>query len=165
MNMLGVPKYTINTRPCMNLHGMYRWLGVVPQGLVLSLPLSPLVIFGALSCDFLGIVLRVFSWGFLLGVTYEDLVPLWLVTLPQELSWIDLDLVVFRVARVLDLEGLIPQFPLILGVSVRFLWGRGCPRGNPIIPEVSPQSVRWIGRSGDKKLRVDPRPDFLGRAV
>jgi hypothetical protein len=23
------------------------------------------------------------SWGFLVGVTYEDLVPLWLVTLPQ----------------------------------------------------------------------------------
>jgi hypothetical protein len=48
-------------------------------------PVSPLVIFGALSCDFLGGVLRVISWGFLLGVTYEDLVPLWLVTLPQEL--------------------------------------------------------------------------------
>jgi hypothetical protein len=30
-------------------------------------------------------------------------------------------LVVFRVARVLDLEGLNPQFPLIVGVSVRFL--------------------------------------------
>jgi hypothetical protein len=38
-----------------------------------------------LSCDFLGGVLRVISWGFLLGVTYEDLVPLWLVTFPQEL--------------------------------------------------------------------------------
>jgi hypothetical protein len=56
---------------------------VVPQGLVLFLPFSHLVIFGALACDFLGGVLRVFSWGFLLGVTYEDLVPLWLVTLPQ----------------------------------------------------------------------------------
>jgi hypothetical protein len=58
----------------------------VSQGLVLSLPFSPLVIFEALSCDFLSRVLRVISWGFLLGVTYEDLVPLWLVTLPQELS-------------------------------------------------------------------------------
>jgi hypothetical protein len=54
---------------------------------------------------------------------------------------------------------------LIVGVSVRFLWGRGCPGGNPTIPEVSLQSVGWIGRSGDGKLRVDPRPDFLGSAV
>jgi hypothetical protein len=109
-------------------------------------------------------------WGWflgdsLLGVTYEDLVPLWLVTLPQELSWIDLNLVVFWVARVLDLEGLNPRFPLIVGVSVRFLWGRGCPRGNPAIPKVLSQSVGWIGRLGDGKLRVDPRPNFLGRAV
>jgi hypothetical protein len=33
----------------------------------------------------------------LLGVTYEDLVPLCLVTLPQNLPLIGLDLVVFRV--------------------------------------------------------------------
>jgi hypothetical protein len=58
---------------------------VVAQGLVLSLLFPPLVIFEALSCDFRGGVLRVISWGFLLGVTYEDLVPLWLVTLLQEL--------------------------------------------------------------------------------
>jgi hypothetical protein len=42
--------------------------------------------------------------GILLGVTYEDLVPLWLVTLPPNLPRIGLDLVVFRVGRVLDLE-------------------------------------------------------------
>jgi hypothetical protein len=53
-----------------------------------------------------------FSWqsfeddflGTLLGVTYEDLVPLWLVTLPPNLPSIRLDLVVFRVCRVLNLE-------------------------------------------------------------
>jgi hypothetical protein len=71
----------------------------------------------------------------------------------------------FGVARVLDLKGLNPHFPLIVGVSVRFLWGRGWPGGNSAITEVSPQSVGWIGRSGDGKLRVDPRLDFLGRAV
>jgi hypothetical protein len=49
-------------------------------------PVSPLVIFGALSCDFRGGVFRAISWGFLLGVMYEDLVPIWLVTLPQELT-------------------------------------------------------------------------------
>jgi hypothetical protein len=26
------------TKPCMNLHGMYRWFGVVPQGLIVSIP-------------------------------------------------------------------------------------------------------------------------------
>jgi hypothetical protein len=106
-----------------------------------------------------------FLVGFLLGVMYEDLVPLLLMTLPKKLPWIDLDLVVFRVARVLDLEGLNPRFPLIVGVSVWILWGRGCPGGNPAIPEVSLQSVGWIGRSDDEKLRVDPWLDFLGRAT
>jgi hypothetical protein len=56
-------------------HGMYRWFGVVPQG---GFPVSFVVIFGA------------FCWrcfenvflGFLVGVTYEVLVPLWLVTFP-----------------------------------------------------------------------------------
>jgi hypothetical protein len=42
--------------------------------------------------------------GPLVGVTYEDLVPLWPVTLPPNLSLIRLDLVVFQVGRVLDLE-------------------------------------------------------------
>jgi hypothetical protein len=35
--------------------------------------------------------------GFLVGVTYEGLVSLWLVTLPPNLLWIGLNLVVFRV--------------------------------------------------------------------
>jgi hypothetical protein len=66
-------------RPCMNLHGMYRWFGVVPQG---GFPSFLVLIFRALCwrCfedDFL---------GSLVGVTYEDLVPLWLVTLPLNLS-------------------------------------------------------------------------------
>jgi hypothetical protein len=54
---------------------------------------------------------------------------------------------------------------LIVSISGRFLWGRGCPGGNPAIPEVSLQSVWWFGRSGNGKLRVDPRPGFLGGAV
>jgi hypothetical protein len=56
-------------------HGMYRWFGVVHLG---GFPISFVVIFGALcwQCfedDF---------FGFLVGVTYEVPVPLWLVTLP-----------------------------------------------------------------------------------
>jgi hypothetical protein len=71
--------YGWQARPCMNLYGMYRWFGVVPQG---GFPVLLVLIFGALywRCfedDFL---------GSLVGVTYEDLVPLWLVTLPPNLS-------------------------------------------------------------------------------
>jgi hypothetical protein len=59
-------------------HGMYRWFGVVPQG---GFPLSFVLIFRALCwrCfedDFL---------RFLVGVMYEVLVPLSLVTLPPNL--------------------------------------------------------------------------------
>jgi hypothetical protein len=59
-------------------HGMYIWFGVVHHG---GFPVSFVLIFGALCwwCfedDFL---------GFLVGVTYEVLVPLWLVTLPPNL--------------------------------------------------------------------------------
>jgi hypothetical protein len=71
---------------------------VVPQGFVLPFPSFFLVIFGALCCDTRGGVLRMIFTGFLLGVTYEDLLPFWLVTLPQEHPLIGLDLVVFRVA-------------------------------------------------------------------
>jgi hypothetical protein len=59
--------------------------------------------------------------GFLVGVTYEDLVPLWLVTLPPNLSRIGLVLVVFRVGRVLDLERRFLRFLLIVSDSGRFL--------------------------------------------
>jgi hypothetical protein len=50
---------------------------------------------------------------------------------------------------------------LIVSDSGWFLWGRGCPGGNPTISGVSLQSVEWFGRSGDGKLRVDPRVGFL----
>jgi hypothetical protein len=59
-------------------HGMYRWFSVVHHG---GFPVSFVLIFRALCwrCfedDFL---------GFFVGVTYEVLVPLWLVTLPPNL--------------------------------------------------------------------------------
>jgi hypothetical protein len=66
-------------RPCTNLHGMYRWFGVVPQG---GFPVL-------LCVDFRALCWRCFENDFLeylVGVTYEDLVPLWLVTLPPNLS-------------------------------------------------------------------------------
>jgi hypothetical protein len=70
-----------------------------------------------------------FSWrsfegdflGILLGVTYDDLVPLWLVTLPPNLPSIRVDLVVFRVGRVLDIERRFLRFLLIVSDSGRFI--------------------------------------------
>jgi hypothetical protein len=52
---------------------MYRWFGVVPHG---GFPVSFAVIFGALCWQCFE---NDFFW-FLVGVTYEVLVPLWLVT-------------------------------------------------------------------------------------
>jgi hypothetical protein len=65
-------------RPCKNLSWLYRWFGVVHHG---GFPFSFVVIFGArcwwcFENDFL---------EFLVGVTYEVLVPLWLVTLPPNI--------------------------------------------------------------------------------
>jgi hypothetical protein len=92
--------YGWQARPCTNLHGMYRWFGVVPQGGE---------VFFLLCGDFRSSLLC-FSWqsfkddflGILLGVTYEDLVPLWLVTLPPNLHLIGLDLVVFELGEFLS---------------------------------------------------------------
>jgi hypothetical protein len=58
---------------------MYRWFGIVPQGGEVFFQSFFVVIFVVLCWrsfedDFL---------GFLVGVTYDDLMPLWLVTLPQ----------------------------------------------------------------------------------
>jgi hypothetical protein len=67
-------------RPCTNLHSLYRWFGVVPQGCEVLFPSFFVVFFGALCWrSFENDVLR-----FLVDVTYEDLVPLWLVTLPPK---------------------------------------------------------------------------------
>jgi hypothetical protein len=64
-------------RSPFSFHGMYRRFGVVHHG---GFPVFFVLIFGALCwwCfedDFLGL---------LVGVTYEVLVPLWLVTLPPK---------------------------------------------------------------------------------
>jgi hypothetical protein len=74
--------YGWKARPCTNLNGMYRWFGVVPQAGEVFFPSFFVVIFGVLCW-------RCFEdnfLGFLVGVTCEDLVPLCLVTLPQNLS-------------------------------------------------------------------------------
>jgi hypothetical protein len=79
--------------------------------------------------SFFVVIFGAFCWrsfeddflGFLVGVTYENLVPLWLVTLPPNLSGIGLDLVVFRVGGVLDLVRRVLRFLSIVSDSGRFL--------------------------------------------
>jgi membrane protein implicated in regulation of membrane protease activity len=56
--------YGWKDRPCTNLHGMYRWFGVIPLGCEVFFPSFFVVIFGAFSCAFVGGVLRMISRGF-----------------------------------------------------------------------------------------------------
>jgi hypothetical protein len=72
-------------RPCMNLLGMYRWFGVVPQGFVL---LFPVVLGGDFQGPFFGGFLGVFSgpcsWGFDGGNLWEPFMVLWpVIPLPN----------------------------------------------------------------------------------
>jgi hypothetical protein len=79
--------------------------------------------------SFFVLIFRALCWpcfeddflGFLVGITYEDLVPFWLVTLLPNISSIGLDLVFFRVWRVLDLKRRFLRFLLIVSDSGRFL--------------------------------------------
>jgi hypothetical protein len=68
--------YGWQSRPCTNLHGMYRWFGVVPQGREVLFSSFFVVIFEALCCDFLGRVLRMISWGFCWVSRMRTLCPL-----------------------------------------------------------------------------------------
>jgi hypothetical protein len=66
--MIGRP-----ARPCMNLCGMYRLFGVVPQGLDV---LFPVVLGGNFRCSLLVIFSGPCSWGFDGGNLWEPFVEL-----------------------------------------------------------------------------------------
>jgi hypothetical protein len=78
------------------------------------------VIFGAFSWHFRGGVRRFFA-GFDVGVTHEDPVPLFLVTLPLQTRGKLSDLVAFVGARVLEDWSQDLRFPMTDSVSVQFL--------------------------------------------
>jgi hypothetical protein len=80
-----------------------------------------LVIFEAFSWDFRGGVLEAFLCGIWCGSPHEDLVPLFLVTLPLQTRGKLSDLVVFVRARVLEVWSRDLRFPMIESVSVQFL--------------------------------------------
>jgi hypothetical protein len=65
--------------------------------------------------------LRRFFEGFGVGVTHEDLVPLFLVTLPLQTRGKLPDLVVFVGTRVLEVSSRDLRFSMIESVSVQFL--------------------------------------------
>jgi hypothetical protein len=62
-----------------------------------------------------------FFMGFVVGVTHEDLVPLFLVTLRLQSRGKLSDSVVFGGARVLEVEPRDLRFPMIESVSEEFL--------------------------------------------
>jgi hypothetical protein len=64
---------------------------------------------------------RHFFTGFGVGVTHEDLVPLFLVTLPLQARGRLSDLVVFVGSRILEVWLRDLRFPMIESVSVQFL--------------------------------------------
>jgi hypothetical protein len=109
---------------------------VVPQGLIVFLPF-----FLVISEPFLGFSVGKF-WGrlfegFLLDVTYEDLVPLCLVILFQQTLRNGFDLGVFsgfhgKVFLRVDFQFLLIEW--VLGTK---LLAKGGPRGIPSIPKVS----------------------------
>jgi hypothetical protein len=107
--------------------------------------------------EFWGRYLRDFVWCHVWGLCASlagDFAPK--ISLESDSIWW-----FFWVARVLALENRNLQFLLIVSDSGWFLWGRGCPGRNLAIPGVSLQSVEWFRRSGDGKLRFDPRVGFL----
>jgi hypothetical protein len=53
--------YGWQARPCTNLHGIYRWFGIVPQGCEVPFSSFFVVIFRALCCALVGRVLRTIS--------------------------------------------------------------------------------------------------------
>jgi hypothetical protein len=59
--------------------------------------------------------------AFVVGVTHEDLVPLFLVTMPLQTCGKLSDLVDFGGARVLEVEPRYLRFPMIERISVQFL--------------------------------------------
>jgi hypothetical protein len=145
----------------MNLHGMYRWFDVVPNGFVVS-HVFPFWWFSELFLAFFIVTIwRHFFEGLFLDVTYEDLVPLCLVTLLQQTLRNGFDLMVVGGVR----------GKVFLRVNFRFLligwiWGtellaKGSPWGTPAIPKVSLESVERIGRSIKEKVEFFPRAEFF----
>jgi hypothetical protein len=118
---------------------------------------SFLVIFRAFSWNFRG---RFFE-GFLLDVSYEDLVPLCLVILIQQTLRNGFDLGAFGGFHGKGFLRVDFRFLLIEWVLETELLDKGIPRGTPIIPKVSLSSMERIGRSIAWSFEFFPRAVFF----
>jgi hypothetical protein len=126
---------------------------------------APIFPFWWFSWSFLGFsggkIWGCFFEGFLLDVTYEDLVPLILVTLIQQTLRNDFDLGVFDGFQgkvFLRVDFWFPLIDWVLGAS---LLDKGSPWGAPSTPKVSLWSVEWIGRSISWSSEFFPRVVFF----
>ena len=106
---------------------------------------------------------RRFLSDFFEGITYEYLVTLFLVILHPQTPGIAVDSKFFGWTLVLEVEARDLRFPMIKSDLVDILWIRGCSGGNPSISKVWLQSVGWISRSINAKLRVCTWMCCLGR--
>jgi hypothetical protein len=143
-------------RPCMNLFVMYKWFGVVPQGLDV---LFPFVIFGDFWSPFLVILLERFRGRFL-----EDLLSFVILfsLIPLPNPWEKgLDFGVFVVLRFGVFLAEILRFLLFQRVLVDHNLAMECPWGVPSIPKVLFETVERIERSGVGFGGVDPRVLFI----
>ena len=69
----------------------------------------------------MGKIWRSFFAGFVVGITHEDVVPLFLVILPLQTRGKAFDLMIFGVARVLEVKAQDLRFPMIESVLVDIL--------------------------------------------
>jgi hypothetical protein len=75
-------------RPCMNLHGMYKWFSVVPQGLIVFFLFFPFWWFSEpFLGEFLMDVLRPFSLAFGGGCMHEPFMVLFPL-IPLQNLWV-----------------------------------------------------------------------------
>jgi hypothetical protein len=128
---------------------MYRWFGVVPQGLIVSLsfPLF-LVIFGAFSGDFLGEVLRPFSLGFGGWCMHEPFVILF-PSIPLPNLWEGAQFWGFLLSRVIGVLGGNSSVPLDLAS----FGGPNLGYGMPMRYSYYPQSLVRI-RGANQEIRI-----------
>jgi hypothetical protein len=138
---------------------------MIQRGSSSLVSVSPVFPFWWFLEPFLGISVGKF-WGrffegFLLDVTYVDLVPLFLVILLEQTLWNGFNLGVFGVFLGKVFSRVDIQFLLIEWVLGNELLAKGSPRGTPAIPKVSLGSMERIGRSIGWSVKFFPQTVFF----
>jgi hypothetical protein len=151
-------------RPCMNLFVMYRWFGVVPQGLDV---LFPFVLFGDFRSPFLAICLVRF-WGFslydLVGVYARTPRGFFLFDSPPKSVSKGARFWGFWCSRVRGVLGGISSIPLDLASFGGQNLGYRLPMRCSYYPQSLAQIRGAIREIGSWIWGVDPRVLFIPRA-